>query len=113
MKIDEQIDYDSADDDNESQDWEVERVIDVRYRRDKSREFLIRWKNYSSNSDTWEPESHLNCNELIERFMEKLNKVSIGEPKELRQVRQVTQRFTLMTQSAARRLSKRNSKRQR
>lgn len=110
--MDEQPNYDSEDND-ENEDWEVAKIIDVRYHRDKSREFLIRWKNYSSNSDTWEPEAHLNCNELIKKFMEKLEKVAVGEPKELRQVRPVTQRFTLMTQSSARRLSKRNNNKQR
>lgn len=112
MKIDEQPDYDSEDND-ENEDWEVEKIIDVRYHRDKSREFLIRWKNYSSNSDTWEPEAHLSCSELIEKFMDKLKRVAVSEPKELRLVRPVTQRFTLMTQSADRRLSKRNNNRQR
>lgn len=112
MKVDEQPDYDSENND-ENEDWEVGKILDVRYHRDKSREFLIRWKNYSSNSDTWEPEAHLNCNELIQKFMEKLGKIAVSEPKELRQVRPVTQRYTLMTQSSARRLSKRNNNKQR
>lgn len=112
MKIDEQPGYDSEDND-ENADWEVEKIIDVRFHRDKSREFLIRWKGYSSKSDTWEPEEHLNCDDLIKKFMEKLQKVSVGEPKELREIRPVTQRYTLMTQSSARRLSKRNNNKQR
>lgn len=47
LKIDEQIDYNSDWDENE--DYEVAKVIDVRFHRDGSREFLIRWKGYTSN----------------------------------------------------------------
>lgn len=45
--------------------------------------------------------------------MEKLDKVKNVTHKELREVRPKTQRFTLMTQADARRLSKRNVGRQR
>lgn len=47
LKIDEQIDYNSDWDENE--DYEVDRIIDVRYHRGNTRDFLIRWKGYSSN----------------------------------------------------------------
>lgn len=47
LKIDEQVDYDSEWD--ETEDFEVERIIDVRFCRDNTREFLIRWKGYSAN----------------------------------------------------------------
>lgn len=30
--------------------------------------FLIRWKGYEPESDTWEPESTLDCSELIAEF---------------------------------------------
>lgn len=46
LKIDEQLDYDSDWDENE--DYEVEKILDVHFQRDNTREFLIRWKGYSS-----------------------------------------------------------------
>lgn len=109
-KIDELDDYDENDID-ENQDWEVERILDVHYnRKEKTRDFLIRWKGYSFKSDSWEPEENLNCTDLIDSFMNKISNIS---EKELRIIRQPTQRFTLMTQQRARRLSKRLDGRQR
>lgn len=33
------------------------------------RQFLVRWKGYSSSSDSWENEKDLNCPQLIEDFL--------------------------------------------
>lgn len=111
LKIDEHFDYDDEWDENE--DYEVEKVIDVYIHRNNKREFLIRWKGYSSKSDSWEPEENLDCKDLIEKFMEKVDRLKNVSQKELRPVRSQTQRFTLMTQGSARRLSKRNQNQQR
>lgn len=111
-KIDEMDDYDEKKFDK-NRDWEVERVLDVHFNKDKSRDFLIRWKGYSSKCDSWEPEQNLSCEGLIERFMHKYNERSNVSEKSLRVVRQPTQRFTLMTQSKDRRLSRRLDGRQR
>lgn len=105
-KIDEQDNYDSDDDNN--QEWEVEKILDVLYRRDKKREFLIRWKDYSKNCDSWEPEENLDCPELIAKFVAKLERKAEVDERELRQVRTATQRYTLLMPTSARRLSKRN-----
>lgn len=112
LKIDEQLDYDSEAFD-ENADWEVEKILDVQYHRENKRDFLIRWKGYSSKSDSWEPEENLDCDDLINKFMDKLDQMKNVDHKELRTVRAPTHRFTLMTQSADRRLSKRNKGRQR
>lgn len=87
--------------------------MDVYIHRDNKREFLIRWKGYSSKSDSWEPEENLDCKDLIERFMDKVNQMKNVSLKELRPVRSQTQRFTLMTQGSGRRLSKRHQNQQR
>lgn len=92
---------------------QVEKVLDVYIHRNNKREFLIRWKGYSSKSDSWEPEENLDCKDLIDRFMEKVDQLKNVSLKELRPVRTQTQRFTLMTQDSARRLSKRNKNHQR
>lgn len=111
LKIDEQLDYDSNWDEDE--DYEVERILDVCLHRNNKREFLIRWKGYSSKSDSWEPEENLDCKELIEKFMEKVDQLKNVSQKDLRPFRSATQRFTLMTQASARRLSRRNLGKQR
>jgi hypothetical protein len=50
--------------------------MEVHFKKNGSREFLIHWKGFSHKEDTWEPERNLNCPELIEKFMEKVDKAS-------------------------------------
>lgn len=47
--------------------YEVDEVRDRRTRRGKV-QYLIHWKGYGSDDDTWEDESGLNCDELIRQF---------------------------------------------
>ncbi|XP_051167747.1 uncharacterized protein LOC127285663 [Leptopilina boulardi] len=83
------------DNDNEDKEFEVEKIIEVHFKKNKSREFLIRWKGFSSSDDTWEPEENLNCPELIEKFMEKVEKAKKTEARELRTNPTLTKHFTL------------------
>ncbi|XP_073348066.1 chromodomain Y-like protein [Pagrus major] len=39
--------------------YEVERIVDRRRNRKGKLEYLVRWRGYGSEGDTWEPESHL------------------------------------------------------
>ncbi|XP_065589197.1 chromodomain Y-like protein 2 [Cyrtonyx montezumae] len=49
--------------------YEVERIVDKRKNKKGKWEYLIRWKGYGSNEDTWEPEHHLlHCEEFIDEF---------------------------------------------
>ncbi|XP_037044139.1 uncharacterized protein LOC119080042 [Bradysia coprophila] len=54
---------------DEDFDWEVERIMEMSVKRDKTREFLVRWKGFRSAYDSWLPESDLNCPDLLEKFM--------------------------------------------
>ncbi|KAM6253026.1 chromodomain Y-like protein 2 isoform 2-T2 [Porphyrio hochstetteri] len=46
-----------------------ERIVDKRKNKKGKWEYLIRWKGYGSNEDTWEPEHHLlHCEEFIDEF---------------------------------------------
>ncbi|MBN3316606.1 CDYL2 protein, partial [Atractosteus spatula] len=48
---------------------QVERIVDKRKNKKGKWEYLIRWKGYGSNEDTWEPEHHLlHCEEFIDEF---------------------------------------------
>lgn len=44
------------------------------------RHYLIRWKGYEPESDTWEPESTLSCSELIAEFKAKQKKRGKAKP---------------------------------
>ncbi|XP_064409473.1 chromodomain Y-like protein [Latimeria chalumnae] len=49
--------------------YEVEKIVDKRKNKKGKTEYLVRWKGYDSEDDTWEPEQHLvNCEEYIHEF---------------------------------------------
>ncbi|KAM5321864.1 chromodomain Y-like protein isoform 3-T3 [Glossophaga mutica] len=49
--------------------YEVESIVDKRKNKKGKTEYLVRWKGYDSEDDTWEPEQHLvNCEEYIHDF---------------------------------------------
>lgn len=101
---------------NEKEDqkeFEVERIIEVHFKKNKTREFLIRWKGFAASDDSWEPEENLNCPELISKFMQKVEKAKTTEVRELRANRPHTKRYTLTTHEHGRRLSRRNMDKQR
>lgn len=35
--------------------------------------YLIRWKGFSADSDTWEPDHTLSCPELINKFIDEVS----------------------------------------
>merc|ERR1712226_384288 len=63
-----------VDDDSEVEDEEfvVRKIIDKRETADNKKEYLIKWKGFSDDHDTWEPLENLSCHELIEEFEQKL-----------------------------------------
>lgn len=55
--------------------FKVEKVIDSKRIKGKLH-YLIRWKGYSADNDTWEPENTLSCPELINKFNEEVSTVA-------------------------------------
>ncbi|XP_069569460.1 M-phase phosphoprotein 8 isoform X1 [Brachyistius frenatus] len=54
--------------DEEEDVYEVERIIDMRVEEGEAL-YRVRWKNYCSDDDTWEPEAHLeDCREVLLTF---------------------------------------------
>lgn len=108
-----EVDFESGSVDS-IEEYEVEKLVEMRMKRDGSREFLVRWKHWSSLYDTWEPEFNLqNSMDLIDIFLKRVEVAKNLNSKELRTVRKRTNRFTLATCDTGRRLSKRRSGKQR
>ena len=74
--------------------YEVARILEVKFIKGSDRrEFLIRWKGHGPDDDTWEPEDNLDCEDLIERFMEKYEKRMMVSEKSLREAPKVVERL--------------------
>lgn len=48
--------------------YEVERILEARTAKGGGTEYLIKWKGYHSNENTWEPRAHINDGPLIAEF---------------------------------------------
>jgi len=66
------------------EEFEVEKISNKRIVREKEK-FLVRWKGYTAEEDTWENKENLeNAKELVEEFKKEYGE----EVKELRQQKQ-------------------------
>ncbi|GAB0095381.1 hypothetical protein DMENIID0001_107570 [Sergentomyia squamirostris] len=101
-----------VDDENPDKEWEVDRIVDVRYKK-SGREFLIKWKGWGANYDSWEPEKHLNCPELIKKVLEKVESAKSKTPKQLRDAPKKPERYTTNAKNKGVRASRRNNNKQR
>jgi len=59
-------------DSTQEEEYEVEEIVEKRIKKGKA-EYLIKWKGWSHDDDTWEPRSNLDCDKIIDDFEKKLD----------------------------------------
>ena len=59
------------DDDEEEEMYEVEKILDHKVDSRGRRRFLLKWKGYSNEDNTWEYEENLDCPKLLTEYLEK------------------------------------------
>jgi hypothetical protein len=55
-----------------SADYEVEEIVSHKWTVDLQLLFSVKWKDYPSTENSWEPESHLECPNLGHKYFHKL-----------------------------------------
>jgi hypothetical protein len=57
-------------------EYEVERILDKR-ERNETTEYLVKWKDYPNEENTWEPTTHLQCPDRVQEYQDHLRSLKV------------------------------------
>jgi hypothetical protein len=71
----------------DTEDYEVEEILDTRKNTKGQQEYLIKWENYDESENSWEPTKNLNCDHLVKQFHQRQDhsRTTLEEKKNHRQ----------------------------
>uniref|UniRef100_A0A914WAP3 Chromo domain-containing protein n=1 Tax=Plectus sambesii TaxID=2011161 RepID=A0A914WAP3_9BILA len=68
-----------SDEDEDNEEYDVEKVLDHRKNSRGVFEYLIKWLGYDEEHNTWEGQKNLNCKEKVDEYWQRRNGVKRGE----------------------------------
>ncbi|XP_053571958.1 maestro heat-like repeat-containing protein family member 1 [Bombina bombina] len=71
--------------------YEISSILNSRLHRGQL-QYLVKWKGYSSDEDSWEPAANLNASRLVARFHQ-LRKLGLDVLNELEEAKEVVRKF--------------------
>lgn len=83
----------------EDEEFVVEKIVGKRERKGIT-EYFIKWKDYPSDDNTWEPISNLNCDSMIEEYEASLKKDKEKEKQKQERKKEESNKRTSKVRSA-------------